>query len=154
MKPRAYERTPVAMYENVLIPTDGSEGADRAVEQGLELAETYGATVHALYVVEPVAAANYGTNQVYEALREEGEKATGRIAERADDRGLSVETDVRTGVPHREILDYVDENGIDLVVMGTHGRTGFDRYLLGSVTEKVVRLSDVPVLTVSMRETE
>lgn len=141
---------PGTMYENVLIPTDGSEGADHAVERGLDLAETYDATVHALNVIAPMAAADYGTNQVYEVLREEGQAATDEIARRAGDRGLDAVTEVRTGAPHSEILDYVDDHDVNLVVMGTHGRTGLGRYLLGSVTEKVVRLSDVPVLTVPM----
>lgn len=73
---------------------------------------------------------------------------TTAVAEKGDERDIPVETDVRRGNPHREILDYADEHAVDLVVMGTHGRTGLDRYLLGSVTEKVVRLSNVPVLTV------
>ena len=139
------------MYQNILIPTDGSEGVEKAVEQGLSLAEAYDATVHALYVIEPVYSADYGTNQIIDALQAEGERATEAIEEQSEQRGISATTAVRTGAPHRQILDYVDENDVDLVVMGTHGRTGIGRYLLGSVTEKVVRLSDVPVLTVSMQ---
>jgi nucleotide-binding universal stress UspA family protein len=136
------------MYRNVLIPTDGSEAADRAVTRALELARTFDATVHALYVVEPLQTAEYDAGSVYETLRAEGERATEAIAERAREADLRVETTVEVGVPHRTILEYTGEHGVDLIVMGTHGRTGLDRYLLGSVTEKVVRLSDVPVLTV------
>jgi nucleotide-binding universal stress UspA family protein len=62
----------------------------------------------------------------------------------------TIEGVVAQGTPHQAILDYIGEHDIDLVVMGTHGRTGLDRYLLGSITEKVVRLSDAPVLTVRM----
>lgn len=62
----------------------------------------------------------------------------------------TIEGVVAQGTPHQAILDHIDEHDIDLVVMGTHGRTGLDRYLLGSITEKVVRLSDAPVLTVRM----
>ena len=140
------------MYRNILIPTDGSEGAERAIDRGLELAETYGATVHALYVVQPVHTAEYTGDQILNALRAEGERATAAVADRGKEREIPVETDVRTGTPHREILEYADEHDADLVVMGTHGRTGLDRYLLGSVTEKIVRLSPVPVLTVSLRD--
>lgn len=61
------------MYENVLIPTDGSDGTKEAIEHGLELAETYGATVHALYVVEPIYATDYGGDRILEALKEEEE---------------------------------------------------------------------------------
>ena len=142
------------MYEDILIPTDGSTGAEQAVAHVLELAETFGARVHALYVVEPIHAADYRSGQLVSALRAEGEAATERIAARGESRGLSVRTAVETGVPHHRILDYVDEHDIDLVVMGTHGRTGLDRYLLGSVTEKIVRQSDVPVFTIAVRSHE
>jgi nucleotide-binding universal stress UspA family protein len=63
-----------------------------------------------------------------------------------------VETVLKTGTPAKAILDFVDEAKIDLIVMGTHGRRGLDRVLLGSVTEEVVRLSRVPVMTVRMGE--
>ncbi|MFW6434755.1 MAG: universal stress protein [Halovenus sp.] len=65
--------------------------------------------------------------------------------------GLDVKTVVKRGEPHQAILDYADD-GIDLIVMGTHGRTGLQRYLLGSVAEKVVRLFDVPVVTVREKQ--
>jgi nucleotide-binding universal stress UspA family protein len=136
------------MYRNVLVPTDGSEAADRALTRALELARAFDASVHVLYVVEPLQTAEYDAGAIYDALRAEGEEATGAAAERVREADLPVETAVEVGTPHTTILEYTGEHGIDLVVMGTHGRTGLDRYLLGSVTEKVVRLSDVPVLTV------
>ncbi len=136
------------MYDDILVPTDGSEGAEQALAHALDLATTYGSTVHAVYVVEPVYAAEAGTGRILEAMREEGERAVASIAERASAEGIEAVTAVRTGGPSGELLEYVADNGIGLVVMGTHGRTGLRRYLLGSVTERVVRLSDVPVLTV------
>lgn len=139
------------MYENILIPTDKSDGSELAIERGLELAETYGATAHALYVVEPVYTADYSAERILDALEDEGEQATAAVAAKGDERGVPVKTEVRRGTPHSQILEYADEHDIDLIVLGTHGRTGLDRYLLGSVTEKVVRLSDVPVLTVSIQ---
>lgn len=135
-------------YETILIPTDGSEAVDGAVDRALELAETYGATVHALYVVRPVYTVEEGAERVYAALEEAGEHATAEVAERAADAGIEATTAIRHGPPHREILAYADGHDVDLIAMGTHGRTGLGRYLLGSVTEKVVRLADVPVLTV------
>jgi nucleotide-binding universal stress UspA family protein len=68
--------------------------------------------------------------------------------------GIDVVTAVATGTPHTEILEYADEHDVDLVVMGTHGRTGVERHLLGSVTEKVVRMADAPVVTVRADEEE
>ena len=136
------------MYDTILVPTDGSDGARAALGHALDLATTFDATVHTLFVVEQVYAADVGTERILEAMRAEGTRAVEQFAERAEAAGVASVSDVRTGTPHREILDYVEEHDVDLVVMGTHGRTGLDRYLLGSVTEKVVRLSDVPVLTV------
>ena len=75
------------------------------------------------------------------------------MIEQAEDDGVeTIEGMVSQGSPHRAILDYIEDQDIDLVVMGTHGRTGLDRYLLGSVTEKVVRLSDAPVMTVRLSD--
>lgn len=138
------------MYDNILLPTDGSDGSKDAFEHALELAKTYGSTIHALYVVEPVHSADVGMERILEAMRAEGERIVAETEERANSAGIEASKDVRIGSPHREILEYAEENGVDLIVMGTHGRTGLNRYLLGSVTEKVVRLSDVPVLTVRM----
>lgn len=142
------------MYENILIPTDGSDAVEGAIDNALDLAKKYDARVHALYVVEPFYAVDFESEQVTSMLEEEGERATQYIEDHAEREGLSAITEIRIGTPHREILDYVDEYDVDLVVMGTHGRTGIDRYLLGSVTEKVVRLCDVPVMTVRMPNPE
>ena len=136
------------MFKRILIPVDGSEPARDAAQIGIDLAVEHDATVHGLYVVEPVTVAEGGTGQVIEAMEERGREIVSDLAEQAESRGLSVATDVKTGVAHREILDYAAANDIDLMVVGTHGRTGIGRYLLGSVTEKIVRLSDIPVLTV------
>jgi nucleotide-binding universal stress UspA family protein len=146
------------MYDDILVPTDGSKGVDRAVEHALSLAEKYDATAHVLYVVNTSAYSTLPADSNWEtitaALEDEGEKATGEIAARLRDSDVDTETVVEEGVPHKTILGYADENGIDLIVMGTHGKTGLDRLLLGSVTEKVVRASETPVLTVRMVEEE
>ena len=147
-------RVDVYMYERILVPTDGSTAVDGAIERAIDLAETYDATLYALAVVEPIYTVNEGFGSLYDTLEHGAQESTDEVAERAEAADVTTITAVRTGVPHREILDYVEDEGIDLVVMGTHGRTGLGRYLLGSVTEKVVRLSDVPVLTVRHHEDE
>ncbi|MDR5674077.1 Nucleotide-binding protein, UspA family [Halalkaliarchaeum sp. AArc-CO] len=138
------------MYDRILIPTDGSPAAEAAIEHAIDIAEKYDATVHALFVVDGAAYSTLeaGAEIVMEALESEGKRAVERIAEIADDAGLDCETSVVSGTAYRSIREYIDDHDIDLVVMGTHGRRGIDRYLLGSVTERVVRTSDVPVLTV------
>ena len=138
------------MYDRILVPTDGSDQSERAFEQALDLALTYDAELHLLNVVDVSSlAGEFDSVAVVDSLEESGRKMTHRLRDRAEEAGVeTVETLVREGVPYSTILDYADDNDVDLVVMGTHGRTGLDRYLLGSVTERVVRKSDVPVLTV------
>lgn len=138
------------MYDDILIPTDGTEAVEPAIEHALDLADTYGARLHALYVVDQGTYVGIDARAgiVVETLETEGERAVEAVRERAEAAGIPVDATVTRGSPYREILDYADERGIDLIVMGTHGRRGVDRYLLGSVTEKVVRSAGVPVLTV------
>jgi nucleotide-binding universal stress UspA family protein len=144
------------MYDRILVPTDGSAPATEAAAHGFEFAERHGATVHLLYVVE----ADYqGTVEAYggvaafgetilPALEEEGATVTEDLAAQAAAMDLETITEVRSGHARADIVEYADEHGIDLIVMGTHGRSGVERLLLGSVTERVLRASDVPVLVV------
>ena len=138
------------MYSEILVPTDGSPASDAAIEHAIDLADQYGARLHALYVVDGAAYSSLeaGAEVVVEALESEGKEATRRVADAAADAGVDCVTSVTSGTAYQSIHDYVDEHGIDVVVMGTLGRKGLDRYLLGSVTERVVRTTDVPVLTV------
>jgi nucleotide-binding universal stress UspA family protein len=140
------------MYDRVLVPTDGSDPAAAATEHALTIAERFDATVHALYVVDVDGIAHeapgLGLDALRDALREEGEAATAAVAERAADRGVDVTEAVIDGLAEDAIVDYAEGNGIDLIVMGTHGRRGVERYVVGSVTERVVRATDVPTLVV------
>ncbi|WP_134671527.1 universal stress protein [Halorussus marinus] len=142
------------MYERILIPTDGSDAVDPAVERAIDLASTYDAELHAVNVVNLASlSTEIHTPAVIESFEEQGEVAVEAIAERAADAGVEdVATEVIHGTPQRTILDYADDHDVDMIVMGTHGRSGLNRYLLGSVTEKVVRTADVPVLTVRTSE--
>ncbi|WP_254839632.1 universal stress protein [Natronomonas marina] len=141
------------MYDRILLPTDGSDATNRAVEQAVGLARETGAELHVLFVVEDIPyAPEMMDDTVEKQLREIGEEALEKIRERADEAGVEVVADIREGAPHTAILEYADEAGVDAIVMGTHGRSGLDRYLLGSVTERVVRTAEIPVLTVRMEE--
>jgi nucleotide-binding universal stress UspA family protein len=88
-----------------------------------------------------------------DAERERAGTAVDRAVDALPD-DVPTERVVREGIPHAAVLDYVDDSSVDLVVMGTHGRTGLDHYLVGSVTERVVRNAPVPVLTVRANETD
>ncbi|KAB1194574.1 universal stress protein [Haloferax sp. MBLA0076] len=140
------------MYSHILFPTDGSECADAALDHALDHAEMYDATIHALYVADVRevghAAPAVSLGKVRDALHDSGRDVLERVARTARAAGIDVETTVTEGTPESEILEFADRDDIDLVVMGTHGRSGLDRYLIGSVAERVVRSSPVPVLTV------
>ena len=142
------------MFDHVLIPTDGSDPVKPAVEMALNLAETHDATLHILYIVDqPTSVSGMGEgfsglDDLLDALEKRGQEATTVIVEQATERDIETTAAVRHGNPHDDILNYAEDNGIDVIVMGTHGRTGVKRALLGSVTESVIRHSDIPVLTV------
>ena len=132
-------------FERALIPTDGSDAAAAAVDHGLSLAAAYGASVRFLFVADVYV---MSTVPESEEARESGREIIDSLVERAADEGVEADGTVRSGFPHEEILAESSDAGADLVVMSSHSRTGIERFLSGSVTEKVVRLSAVPVLTV------
>lgn len=136
------------MFDRILVPTDGTPSSDCAVENGLELAAKHDAEVHALYVVETDSSMGHYDFKV-EREEETGEQAVEAVERRAAESGrdLSVTKAFRYGSPSEEIVDYAADHDVDLVMMGTHGRSGFDRLLnAGSVAERVVRDADVPVM--------
>ncbi|WP_332899506.1 MULTISPECIES: universal stress protein [unclassified Haladaptatus] len=139
------------MYERILVPTDGSDGIDSVVEQVVELAQVHDATIHAVYVINTASFANLpmetSWDGVNEMLSNEGDTALNRLEELIDGR-VPVKRVLLEGSPSKEIVRYAKTEDCDLIFMGTHGRGGIDRLLLGSVAEKVVRTSDIPVLTV------
>ena len=137
-------------YDDVLVPTDGSEGAAAAVDPGVSIAGAYDATLHSLSVVDTRSlGVDVRSGTVVDALEERAREAVAAVETRATDASVSdTETAVERGLPSECIRTYVVENDVGLVVMGTHGRSGISRYLLGSVAEKVARTSPVPVMTV------
>ena len=143
------------MYDSVLLPTDASVGADRATEHAVDAAERYGARLDVLYVVDEETYSSYsGDEYVHEfeglesALEQAGEDALAAVLEQAEAAGVEAETAIRHGVPHQEILAYADEHDVGLVVVGSKNRPGEYRRLLGSVAERVARMSERPVTVV------
>ncbi|MEF8853656.1 MAG: universal stress protein [Haloarculaceae archaeon] len=143
------------MYEAILLPTDGSARSTDAVEHAVRVAGE-DAVVHALYVVDQRryrAADSDTTEEVRRSLELEADRALDDARTRLEEHGLAVETVQRDGIPHREIVDYAAESDVEVVVMGTHGRTGRDRVAnLGSVTQRVVESVELPVLVVDMSD--
>jgi len=144
------------MYDDILLPTDGSKGTAETVEHAITIARDNDATVHVLYVLDRRryrAADEETTEEVRKSLEVEGERALEDLEVSLEDAGVAVETATRDGIPHREIANYAEETEVDLVTIGTHGRTGRDRVeKLGSVTDRVVKSVDRPVLVVNIGE--
>ncbi|MFB6223258.1 MAG: universal stress protein [Haloarcula sp.] len=142
-------------FDDIMLPTDGSSGADAAIEPTAALARETDATVHVVSVVDTRSlGVDVGSSVIVDELESIAADAVGTASERLSEQGVeTVETATSHGLPYRAILTAIEDTDVDLVVMGTHGRTGVDRYLLGSVAEKLVRTSPVPVLTVRSSET-
>lgn len=148
--------------KNILVATDFGEASDSALRYGRELAGRFGATLHVLNVVENFYVTTFGAETyaavVPEMQREIEVAARKRLDEElidSDRSGPPVKPVVMTsGSPAYAIVDYARENGVDLIVMGTHGRGALAHLLMGSVAERVVRIASCPVLTVRSPEHE
>jgi nucleotide-binding universal stress UspA family protein len=136
------------MYERILIPTDGSDHSDLAIDHAMDLAEQFDATIHALFVVEETGPSGHWDFAV-ENQETVGEAALDAVVTLGDERGVHIKRHLRRGTPSEEIVDAATDYDVDLIVMGTQGRTGFSRIATaGSTTERVVRLTDIPTLVV------
>lgn len=140
------------MYDTVLFPTDGSETALAAADHGIDMAARHDATMHVLYVVDhervTQMAPDLGGDHVKDTLQEEGQRATSEIADMASAEGVDTTTSVREGTAGEMIISYAEDIDADAIVMGTNGRSGMDRLLLGSTAERVIQNTDLPVMTV------
>lgn len=152
------------MYKKILLPTDGSENSKRANEHAMWIADINGAEIIVLYVTEPyyprmevlpISTLPNPDDVLYEEVREEGKMVVQDFKEEFEKiqckgvcKNVNLTTLMREGKPYLEILKTIDEEDIDLVVMGASGRHGLERFVLGSVTERVVREAKKPVMVV------
>ncbi|ELZ00703.1 UspA domain-containing protein [Natrialba chahannaoensis JCM 10990] len=143
------------MYDRLLLPTDMSPGVDRAIAHAIDAAQRYDAELHILYVVDAEAYSSYPSDEyVHEfeglesALEQAGENAVAEVSDAAATADVETVTEIRHGVPHEEILTYIDEADIDLTVVGSKNRSGEYRQLLGSVAERVATHAERPVTIV------
>lgn len=140
------------MYEDILVATDGSDGAAAAVERAIQLCAASGATLHVLSVaVQPDGPGDLPSDEsdaALRAVRDAAEATAAEARERAADRGVRAVATVREGTPYRAVLGYAREVGVDLTVVGTAGRAGPPHARPGSTTERVVRTAIDPVLAV------
>ncbi|AQZ99550.1 universal stress protein [Comamonas kerstersii] len=143
------------MFKHILVPVDGSETSLQAVSKAAELAKVFNSEVTAVYVLDPYpftgvgADFAYGQAQYLSAATAEANKALEDVTERMKDTGVTVKTLVGEGHAIHEGIVRVGENvGADLIVMGSHGRRGLEKLVLGSVAQRVLQTAKVPVLVV------
>lgn len=142
------------MYKRLLLATDGTEVAEKAMEHGLTLAKSLGSEVSVLTVTVPWTSVAYGvvenltTREAYEnASRARAKGILDRVAKRAAELGVTCKTSQVADLnPYQAIIAAASEGGCDLIVVGSHGRKGFERLLLGSETTKILTHSKCPVL--------
>ncbi|SDM00700.1 Nucleotide-binding universal stress protein, UspA family [Halogranum gelatinilyticum] len=144
-------RTKQPDYETILLPTDGSTGADAAVRHAEALATAFDATVHVLYVVDVSVFDPDVVVDLIGGYERMGARVTSEVGSRFETADIETVTAVRRGRPARTVLDYAAEIDADLITMGTHGASGLESLLLGSTTERVLRAAERPVLTVHAR---
>lgn len=145
-------------YSRILIPLDGSDLSEEAIDQAVPIAEAFGSELLLVGVLDLTA----GMYDVYSEafnpvdLKAQLEKFLETALDRANThlgaKGLRAQRLLRIGVPHEEIAALSEEEGVDLIVMTTHGRKGLTHLLLGSVTEKVIRTAPCPVLVVRPKQ--
>lgn len=140
-------------YRRLLCPVDFSDISKHAFQMAIDLAVLFKADLHVMYVFQiPASDLPEGIYDVPEDM--EGE-IKARLSKKLDEfvknhstPGINITTGLYAGLPYVEIIKSADDTNADMIVMGTHGRTGFSHVLLGSVAERVIRTSDIPVLTV------
>jgi nucleotide-binding universal stress UspA family protein len=130
------------MFEKILVPTDGSEYAQRAVEVALSLARELGTRVVALHVLDEKLI------MPFEVLEEEGQNILEGVRKRGEEMGVPVDEIILFGNPRHDLAKITTKSGADLMIIGTHGRTGVEKLFLGSVAENALKTVEVPVMLV------
>jgi universal stress protein A len=146
--------------KNILLPTDFSNLSLSAANFAIALSKQYNAGIHLMHVIEKTPPLMYihSINPQIESflsyIEEDAKAGLEKIAERLKKEGANIRTVLRRGLSYQEIVDYAEGNRIDIIVIATHGRTGILHTLLGSVAEKVIRYSKIPVLVITPTEKE
>ncbi len=147
------DETEEILFKRILVATDGSESAEKAASHAINIAKIAGAELYALYVISTkysvtTRSVKGWTDEFEEGLAKRGRAAICNVEQLGKEAGLKVKPIILKGIPAEQILNYAEKNDIDLIVMGTKGLKGIEKFLMGSVAENVIRHSKVPVLIV------
>ena len=156
------------MYSQILVPLDGSKAAEGALDHARDLGHGTNAALHLLLVVshlDEIAATRGGdggigaseysldlARQLLSAKKNQSEEYLRQVASGLAEAGLQVETTVREGDASEQVVEYAKEHSIDLIVMSTRGHGAIRRFLVGSVTDRVIRSSEIPVLAIPPKD--
>lgn len=143
------------MNKRILLALDGSSTAEQALPVTIEQVKNFQSQLHLLRVIRPISK-SYQTGmatlsaieKTEEQLRLMAEEYLQKFATDLEDQGIEVEIATRMGIPYKEIINYAEQNQVDLIVLCTRGESGFTRWMLGSNTDHVIRGASVPVLIV------
>jgi nucleotide-binding universal stress UspA family protein len=149
-----HPETPTIDFDNILVPVDFSVYSEKALQYAVEIAKKYNSKLHCFHVVQKEIHPSFysaGITSLFELDHQLEDRIINKMKEELKpfrNEGLQVQFGVAEGKPVKEILTYASNHEIDLIVMGTHGLTGMNHLLMGSVSEKVVRHANVPVIVV------
>jgi nucleotide-binding universal stress UspA family protein len=139
------------MYDTILVPTDGSRAAKDAARNAIRIAKRHGSTIHTLYAMDMGDAGYVATpsdiRETRQRLETKGLEFTREIEELVEAEGIECVGEVRSGIAPETIVEYADEIGADLIVMGKRGRSDPDKPAFGSITNRVIGSTDTLVLT-------
>lgn len=138
--------------KKILIPTDGSDCSLRAADVGVSLAKLLGAKIIVIYAIDIIILEELtkaiGSKDIEKELKDKGERYLNYVVKLGKKEGLQTESILTKGEPHDQIVHFAKTLGVDMIVMGTYGRRGTKRILIGSVTERVIEYAPCPVLVV------
>ncbi|KRL23138.1 universal stress protein [Lentilactobacillus kisonensis] len=138
------------MYENILVPLDGSANANKALDVAVEFCKVFHAKVTALSVIHHIKDDSDAlSSDIYKGLSTKAHKIVESCRDQAWNQGVTINGVVEDGNPKQKIVEFAKENDIDLIIMGKTGMNAFDRMILGSTTNHVVRESGTQVLVVN-----
>lgn len=142
--------------KSILFPTDFSEGSAEALKYAVEFAKKYDAKLYVIHIIYDVAKASgwyvphISMDKLYQDIQEGAKKELDNFGVQELSGIKNIERVVITGIPHQEIVAFANSKKVDMIILGTHGRTGIDRILFGSTAAQVVRNAPCPVLTVRL----
>jgi nucleotide-binding universal stress UspA family protein len=144
----------MSLYKKILVAVDGSSCSNKAVKQAVELCNVFGAELHTIFVISEIVVDNFKSlgnkeaKEVMEKLKGEGRKYFRDTKDLAKNSGVKMVEVFKAGFPADEIVTYAKKAKINLIVMGTHGKRGATRPLIGSVATRVIHLAPCPVMVV------